>query len=80
MSKARQLHGHKKTHPHYGKVKVIGVVPGSRTMVKIKCVYRGPGWNPEKKTYTGYKNTVGWMRGENYLFDTVHEAHIKELN
>ena len=69
---------------------VIGIAPNSRTLLIVKDIDRGPGWDEEKQKYVGvkhYKQTphgpkqVSWERGQNYAFDDKGEqtVHISQL-
>lgn len=66
------------THPELGTIIVDSI--NSRVRVNITCIDRGKGWNEREQRYTGYKNSVGWMRGENRQYlakDTVHINTLK---
>jgi len=83
MNTPNELIGKTFTHPQLNLVIVDGVVTGSRTKVNITVLDKGKGWNEKTQSYKGYKNSVGWMRGENrqYLFkDTVHIKDLKPCN
>lgn len=73
------------THPYYGKVLVTGRPHGARSMVHIKCVQKGPGWNESKGEYERYRVGVylqkdgsrslrwGFTNTDQYgIEDTVH--------
>lgn len=52
----------------------------SRVRVNITCIDRGRGWDERKQRYVGYRNSIGWMRGENKQYldkDTVHINTLK---
>jgi len=66
-------------HDDLGKVEVVSVVDKSRTKVMALVLDRGKGWYKRTETYTGHKNSVGWMRGENREYGNVDEVHIKNL-
>jgi hypothetical protein len=66
-------------HARYKKVEVLSAVPKSRTLVEIKIIERGPGYDPDKQKYTGVKSKSGWYRGENYAYGTITTTHYKEL-
>lgn len=71
--------GKKFTHDDLGNVEVVGVVDNSRTKVLVSILDKGKGYNEKTGTYKGYKNSVGWMRGENREYGNVDEVHFKTL-
>lgn len=73
MKESQKFVGKTFNHPHYGVV-IVDSIDG-RVRVNITCIDKGRGWDEIKQRYTGYKNSVGWMRGENKQYldkDTVH--------
>ena len=67
------------THSTLGAVKVLKVVPKSRTKLVVELVDRGAGYDHEKKRYTGIRKRGGWVRGENHQRGHVDEVHHKDL-
>ena len=66
-------------HPTMVKVYVNGVVTGSRTMLEVTITDRGKGWDWRTQSYKGWKNRVGWMRGENRQYGFKDTCHKNEL-
>ena len=62
-----------------GLVEVISIAPKSRTMVAVKVLDRGKGWNEAKQRYTGVRISTGWYRGENREYENVDTVHINTL-
>jgi hypothetical protein len=67
-------------HKQYGEVKIIGLIPRSRTIYLVESTDRGPGWDETSQSYKGVRNSVGWFRGENYMFGQQFRTHKKHLN
>lgn len=80
MSKKLQSYvGKIHSHPQFGKVKVLRPIPKSRTLLEVKLIDRGPGYDHNLKRYTGVKVSSGWMRGQNYQYGHIDETHYKHL-
>lgn len=67
------------THTTLGTVKVLKVVPKSRTKLVVKLLDHGAGYDHDRKRYTGVHKKGGWMRGQNYQRGHVDEVHRKDL-
>lgn len=76
----------------YGKVFVEGKVKGSRTLVNVKVLQRGKGWDDTTQQYTKYfrgktiqddgSYSLNWgytHRDEYGKTDTVHIKTLKQL-
>ena len=59
--------------------KVLIIEKTGRSHYKAKDIERGPGWNEEKRKYTGVKFPNGWMRGQNYCYGEVFEIQKKQI-
>lgn len=79
MGKAKNLIGKTFEHPQLKTVIVEGAPEGSRTKVNVTVLFKGKGYNSKLNRYTGYKNSVGWMRGENREYLSKHTVNIKDL-
>jgi hypothetical protein len=88
MSKTSKLIGRSFSHSDLIKVKVTALKPNSRTIVIVKCLDHGPGWDETLKKYKGVKysgvdhkglKTSGWSRGDNLEFGKTEEVHINTL-
>jgi hypothetical protein len=66
-------------HPSLYRVEVVKKVPKSRTMLVVKVIDKGKGWDEGRKRYTGIKVGSGWMRGQNYSFGQSEEVHYNTL-
>ena len=77
--KLKEYIGNTYSHPTLGDVKVNRIVPKSRTKLEVTVVDRGPGYNEERKRYTGIRKGKTWTRGENRQRGHVDETHFKEL-
>tara|TARA_R110000851_G_scaffold330328_2_gene503049 strand:- start:434 stop:697 length:264 start_codon:yes stop_codon:yes gene_type:complete len=76
---AKESVGKTFAHHNLGTVKVFRVEENSRTKVEVAILDRGKGYDPIKRRYKGYNNSVGWMRGENREFGKMDVVHIKTL-
>lgn len=79
MNKADKIIGMNLTHKKLGEVLVVSKKQKSITMLNVRQIDRGPGWNEEEQRYTGVKRPGGWSRGQNYDFNKTEESHIKQL-
>lgn len=79
MKESEKYVGKVLKHPDLGNVTVDSTHEGSRVLVDVSVIDRGKGWNEIKQTYTGHKNSVGWMRGENRQFGHKDVVHINTL-
>lgn len=80
MASSKQYVGKTFTHPTLVRVYVDSVVEGSKTKLNVTVVDRGKGWNEKTQSYKGWKNSIGWMRGENREYlktDVVHKNDLK---
>ena len=68
-----------RSHPLLGEVEVLGTVPNSRTKLTVKVIDRGPGYDHDRKRYTGVRVSTGWMRGQNYQYGFIDDVHHKDL-
>jgi hypothetical protein len=67
-------------HPTYGNVEFIRKEKeNSKTMVIVKCIDRGVGWNDTYKRYVGVKTKNGWYLGKNRYFNQEFAVNVKEL-
>lgn len=57
----------------------VRMAENSRTMVVVKDIDRGEGWNENRKRYDGVKINKGWYRGANYSYGEEHTVHISQL-
>ena len=64
-------------HPSLGLVIVDS--SQSRVKVNVTCIDRGRGWDDVKQKYVGYKNSMGWMRGQNQQYLHKDIVHINSL-
>ena len=49
------------------------------TRYKVKDIEQGPGWNEEKRKYTGVKVGNGWMRGQNHCYGQIFAIHKNQI-
>lgn len=49
-----RLAGKQVQHPNLGLCVVAAPVPGTRTLVEIRCIQRGPGWDEFSESYKPY--------------------------
>jgi len=54
-------------------------VEGSRTMLMVKDIDRGPGWDENTQSYKGVRTANGWYLGRNYDYGTIHPVHINRI-
>lgn len=76
-------------HKDYGLVQVLGAKLGAKSMVDIKCIQRGRGWNEELERYEIYRETTQWSpegrtikRGftQRDEYGTLDTVSIKDLS
>ena len=60
-------------------IEIVSIPEGSRTVVVVKDIYKGKGWDEELKKYIGVKCTNGWYRGQNYGWGREFKVHIKDI-
>lgn len=76
--------------PFTCKGEVVSRIDGSKTMVVVRDIDRGPGWDERSRSYKGTTNrdfdpesgeliATSWSRGENRFFGTEKTCHIKTL-
>ena len=72
-----------------GKVKVLGRVPKSKTLLEVECLDKGKGFDKKTQTYKGVKSRFinkdgevisNWSRAENREFGTTDVVHKNDLN
>ena len=80
------------THQEYGKVAIVGAKTGAKTMVDIRVIQRGKGWNEMTEEYRRYfvcstwspaGRTLHWditRRDEYGQEDTVHINTLKPID
>jgi len=59
--------------------RILGLIEGSHTKVKIVDKDRGEGFDTKTQTYKGVRRGGGWSRGENLGYEQEHVIHRKEL-
>lgn len=90
MSKVKDFIGKEAIHDDLGRVFVDGAPKGSKAMVDITCIQRGPGWDDATQEYKRYKLTTGydpktgdrslrWKVTNNDEYGFKDRVHIKTL-
>lgn len=79
MSKLEEYLDKHYDHPKYGHVQIIGIVENSRTKLHAEIMERGPGYDHQRKKYTGVKKKSGWYLGKNYMYGKTVTVHHKFL-
>lgn len=75
----KKLIGKEFLHQDHGRVKVTGLVPKSHTKIEVEVTFKGKGWSEKHQAFKGYKNRIGWMRGQNREFGMDDVIRIDSL-
>lgn len=86
---AKDFEGKQAQHEHYGKVVVTGRPKGARSMVNIRVVQRGPGWDDINQKYKKYfvgsylqkdgSRSLRWGFTNTDQYGTEDTVHIESL-
>lgn len=79
-SKVKLTDGTIKDQSYMWKGQIVSMVEGSRTLVIVKDIERGKGWDESTQSYKGIFTKNGWYRGENDGYGDEVEIHIKYMN
>lgn len=80
MKQSTKFIGKEYNHTTGGKIIVDSVYKNSSVLVNVTFLERGKGWNEKTQSFTGHKNSIGWMRGENRDYLKKDIVHIKTLS
>ena len=75
----KKLIGKEFLHEDHGKVRVTGLVDKSHTKIEAEVTFKGKGFNEKTQSFKGWRNRIGWMRGENREFGMNDIIRIDSL-